>query len=510
MCNHTNVTPTHSLNILVHSTPKQRSYPTSGFARIQWPLRNRKFFQIYVFKSCLQKEGREKALAYASQLIRDTAGPLTLSEALARVAYTFEKYFKRLRRSETELREIEALLRRPASEGFPQAQYLLGLTYQELAACRERAREIGSLPDLRELASPAMRVSNLQCFVEPVNAEPERVIDIVKRERCIQSAHDGASKEACNQDEPRVLYEESFGLLRSAVEAGMVEARTALAAYYMYGIHPVPEDATRALDMLMESAKEGDSNAHVRVACYFRNMTPPNLPKALHHFKLAAGMGDMHAEHEMGCIYIMGELGQEIDYARGIKLLEKAAEKGHPDSHFILARIFCGDLLYEVYDGPIFTSNEKFCAHISTAVEAEHAGAIQFLAESIYRGNYKLERDYPRALRLLFDAAQLHAQEQNMKASGECLYTAGLMIYHGLGIQKDSKHAFFVMQAAHEFGNIPATRFLSDMYAMGDGVVKNEKMAKFLAQIAELRPNEHLIRKESSATFDELPSKKLA
>jgi TPR repeat protein len=433
-------------------------------------------FSETVFEELLEKQGRDQALAFAQKFIETSPRPISLSEAKARVAYIFEKYFKRPRKSEHELREIETLLREPAAAGFPQAQYLLGLAYRELAVLREEEYDFGCLPNLRKLLLPSGRESNLLCFLEPLSATPERIADIVKRER--------AKKEDSYKDESKALYEQSFGNIQRAAEAGMVEAKTALAAFFLYGIPPVEADPPKAIDMMLSSAKEGDPNAHTELANYFRNLNPPNLQKALRHLRLAVGMGDMHAEYEMGVMYIAGELGQEIDYARGIDLLTKAAAKGHPDSHFILARIFCGSLLHEVYDGPISTSNEKFLKHINAAIEAEHAGAMQFLAESIYRGSFNLKRDYPRALKLLFHAAQIHAEERNIDASGDCLYTAGLMIYHGLGTRRDPKHAFFVMQASCESGNLPATRFLSNMYATGDGIEKNEKMARYLAKLS--------------------------
>jgi TPR repeat protein len=444
-----------------------------------------RIFSEKVFDELLEKRGREEALAFAQQYISDDNQAMSLSSATARVAYALVKYFKKPRRSTQDLKELRELLRLPAAAGFPHAQYLLGLTYQEQATLQAREQNAAFIGDLRALASSVMRDSNLTAFPDALRNELQRARITIGTESLPSAESEDAEGRRSVGDSLDDLYDKSFHYVQLAAGSGVPEAKTALAAFFLEGIHPVRADPAKALKLLEEAADEGDLNAYVQLAAYYRETKPSNIAKALGCLKHAANMGDMHAEHELGCIYIMGDLGQDIDYAKGMDQLQKAASKGHPDAHFVLARIFCGTLLHEVYDGPIALSLKRFHHHIAIAADLEHAGAMQFLAEAIYAGKFEVERDYEKALRLFFDAAQIHAEEQNIQSAADCLYTAGMMVYHGLGIQRNAKHAFFVLQAAHELGSLPATRFLSIMYKDGDGTAKNEKMAQYLGALAD-------------------------
>jgi TPR repeat protein len=61
----------------------------------------------------------------------------------------------------------------------------------------------------------------------------------------------------------------------------------------------------------------------------------PNVPAAIHWYKMAARTGDLSAFFSLGHIAYL-----ERDYARALVWLNRAAKEGHPRSKYLLARMY--------------------------------------------------------------------------------------------------------------------------------------------------------------------------
>lgn len=413
------------------------------------------------------------------------------------------------RRAARDAQLAEELLQRPVDRGEPYAQLLLGCILRERAsealASARRDGQIGSQTAVATDASGRTLVYDS----ETVRAR-EDIAAIVRREQRQRRENGGQQEEEeeeagaesgsngdSSADQADVgalvlsLQRSAFHWLNKAAAAGERDANTALGLCYLAG-EGCEADARRAETFFLEAARRGHADAHFNLGMLYHSgidgaggkqrPRAPNKQKAHQHFKEAASLGDASAQFYLGHVYLVGDLAIKHDITTALRFLQQAAAREHAGAHYYLARIFCGDFIQDMYDGPVRADLRRFRHHIEAAARAAHPDALRYLAEAHYKGIHGVDRDYPRALSLFERAADLDDATADGGAA-DALCSAAAMRYHGLGAPKDASRAFEMYQLAAERGSVMALRNLAAMYREGDGVERDEKMASHVMRV---------------------------
>ena len=186
-------------------------------------------------------------------------------------------------------------------------------------------------------------------------------------------------------------------------------------------------------------------------------------------FALAASLGDPSAQFWLGQAYHHGDsiTGISPDAERAFALLEAAVESGHVAAwHYWASLHREGDPWLGVARDPATTR-----AFLEAAAEAGDATSCFELAHDAKEGTGGSDVDLARALHWFERAGTMgHA---------EALCAAGAMRFHGLGCaQEDKAAAAELYKQAAERGHVGAWINLADMYAAGDGVPRDEALAR--------------------------------
>ena len=192
-------------------------------------------------------------------------------------------------------------------------------------------------------------------------------------------------------------------LVREA-ENGNAEAQYELGNYYNNGIY-VKRDDTKAIIWYRKSAEQGLKISQFNMGCFYENGwgTTADKEKALYWYKKAAeqgdedaqkrinalqksGEGDANAQYELGRYYAYNEKRVEKnsfqDWMTAFKCFKKAAEQGHVQAQFELAK--CYDIGFGV------TSDmQQALFWYRKAAENGHTDAIKRLSEISNRNSKK-------------------------------------------------------------------------------------------------------------------------
>ena len=163
-----------------------------------------------------------------------------------------------------------------------------------------------------------------------------------------QKADRAAHRERCNERKlrreahmaaPPKLDFDASGLnaaaLRRAADAGNAAAMTDLANCYTFGIGSVAVDLIEAFRWKLRAVEvpAPSSAAYFNLAqCYlFGNGTPKNSVEAARLYKIAAEMGDAHAQFNLGLRLQRGE-GTPCNPVEAFTWLKRAADAGYADA----------------------------------------------------------------------------------------------------------------------------------------------------------------------------------
>jgi uncharacterized protein len=119
--------------------------------------------------------------------------------------------------------------------------------------------------------------------------------------------------------------------LTAAAEKGNPKAQTALGEMLLRGDpqHDVKQDRARALKLLEEAARKGESSAAFRLGMLLDDGdgVPQDRARAMAYFRAAAAGGASEALHNIGAAYASGR-GVKRDYAEGLAWLILAKKQG--------------------------------------------------------------------------------------------------------------------------------------------------------------------------------------
>lgn len=164
--------------------------------------------------------------------------------------------------------------------------------------------------------------------------------------------------------------------LAAAAEKGNPKAQTALGEMLLRGDpqHGVKQDRPRALKLLEEAARKGESSAAFRLGMLLDDGdgVPQDRARAMAYFRAAAAGGASEALHNIGAAYASGR-GVKRDYAEGLAWLILAKKQGAESAGEAALRAH----IQKLRKPELFTAAEKRAAEI----ERELAGKspVEFL-----------------------------------------------------------------------------------------------------------------------------------
>ena len=123
--------------------------------------------------------------------------------------------------------------------------------------------------------------------------------------------------------------EEDIKRMMNLMEKGNADAFQVHAGHYAQGIKGMPQDWTKANELLLKAGELGCAEAYSKLGYsydYGRGVEA-DKKKAKHFYELAAMKGDVHARHNLGCVE-----GQAGNMDRAYKHFMLAARSGYHES----------------------------------------------------------------------------------------------------------------------------------------------------------------------------------
>ncbi len=181
-------------------------------------------------------------------------------------------------------------------------------------------------------------------------------------------------------------------------------------------------------------------------------VTGKDYEKAKAAFEHAAKLGDLDAINALGFLYINGK-GVEINDAKGIEYLTKAAEKGHAKSQYDLGS------MYYLGVGVKRNINSAF-KWIKLSAEGGYTDAEYNLA-NMYENGHGVKTN-------LVLANEWYAKSAKSENKNSQFYIAKKHLEN-----KDFDSAYKMFKSSGENGHVEAQYYLAEMYKKGQGVVQS-------------------------------------
>ena len=259
----------------------------------------------------------------------------------------------------------------------------------------------------------------------------------------------------------------------------------AFMAYCYYNGVGVPKDEQKAYDLWIDAAEQGHREAFkfsktaadagyargqfILGRCYLYGIgTPVDIQAALKLFHQAAAQNYVHAQCELGLLYIEGNNGIEKDPAVAVQWFKLAAAQNDTESlHQFAVCLAYGEGIEQNYDEAAKIWREL--SKKSQEYPKGHPGCQCSLGSLLITKEYT-GYDLKEGLKWLRKAAeQKFAQAQTV---------LGSLFYNGFEtIESDPKQARFWLHKAAKQGDAEAQFYLAEIYFEGNGVPVDRKKA---------------------------------
>ena len=249
-----------------------------------------------------------------------------------------------------------------------------------------------------------------------------------------------------------------------AANQGYALAHLSLGSLYI-GAYPeshlrvIERDEQKALEHFQYAAEQDIPEAQYRLAMILEK-APDKLQLAVSWLMKAAAK-HKSAQCRLALMYMKGNPIISQDKARGIEMLEIAAQQGHPEALYHLGRA------YEKGDG-VAKDDVKAVELLSQAATKKYKDALLHLATKYELGD-GVSKDDTEAIRLLTLAANVEYPEAQLRLA--------IKYELGEGISKDDNQAIRLLIQAAQLGYTEAQFYLAIKYEEGDGIDKEEDKA---------------------------------
>ncbi|KAI4199519.1 MAG: hypothetical protein LQ350_004585 [Teloschistes chrysophthalmus] len=104
-------------------------------------------------------------------------------------------------------------------------------------------------------------------------------------------------------------------------------------------------DKKEAYRCYSRAAQNGHARAHYRMGMQFETSNDPS--NAIKHYTLGMEAGDSASDYRLGMMALLGQHGQQLDYARGVKLIKRSADtadENAPQGAYVLGMLQAREL----------------------------------------------------------------------------------------------------------------------------------------------------------------------
>jgi TPR repeat protein len=229
---------------------------------------------------------------------------------------------------------------------------------------------------------------------------------------------------------------------RKSAELGFPLAQATLGSLCLKGLEIPGHDIRKGIDLLSTAARSRSLSArfNLGMAYYNGDGVPKNVSQASRWFRLAVKQNFSEAQYTLGVLLIEGEENFPKEEKEGLRLLQLAADQGHPAAK---------EQLYKRGKG----KSRPNTVISSTENAPKTLDAVQLEEARKYYAGIGVAQDYARSLALFSSLAR--------KGNPEAARFLGLMLLTGRGCEKDIPNAEKWLRQASASGDKTATRILS-------------------------------------------------
>ncbi|KAI8142164.1 hypothetical protein BJV82DRAFT_714229 [Fennellomyces sp. T-0311] len=238
----------------------------------------------------------------------------------------------------------------------------------------------------------------------------------------------------------QVAANEAYRLLKRLTQyrgSHCGEAHYILGNYHGFGYFHGTRNADQAYIMYTQASKQNHGEATYRTAvCHERGLgTHQDPARAFAFYRKAAHLGHPASMYKLGIVLLEGQLGQSVHKREAVSWLQRAVE----------------------------TNSIPLAQHTLAMIQLNHPGNDD---------TGLIIEDYPYAIGLLYDAAQLGFCPSQVKL-GECFE-------HGQFVHQDMDLALYWYTKAAESGSAEASIALSGIYFTGLGALEQSDREAYL------------------------------
>lgn len=261
---------------------------------------------------------------------------------------------------------------------------------------------------------------------------------------------------------------EPLEALRKRAAAGDVDAQIRMGNRYLCGV-TVEVDLDEASKWFLLAGKSGSADGFMSLGLYYSDSANPrDVAKAMHFYELAAKLGHLEAQLNLGRFYYVGD-GVEQDYVKARKWIQKAAAQGSAQGLFLMGTLY--------FDGLGVKQNFKKAAnYYELSIAGGYACVMHNLGCMHYFGQ-GIEVDLGKASELFRLGARLKHPP--------CLCNLGACYSLGRGVHLDEREGLRLYHEAAIRGYTVAQANLAAAFALGQGCEQDIPLSYAWAKIAE-------------------------
>lgn len=228
---------------------------------------------------------------------------------------------------------------------------------------------------------------------------------------------------------------------------------------------------SQAVSYITKAADSNYATAHFYLALLYDSKTRftsfTDTAKAQFHYKHAASLGCLQAQHNLGMICLQGT-EKNNDIIEGLHTINKAARCGYAPSQTYLGLLYCS--------GIYLNRNPLKGIELLTHAAVQDNSAACFHLAKIYILGDITNQDIPKGIKLLnksVNANNIHAQ-----------YQLGIFYLHAIHVDKNTNKAVQLLSKSASKGYCNAQYVLGKLYTEGTIIKQDNDLGKKLLNAA--------------------------
>jgi TPR repeat protein len=256
---------------------------------------------------------------------------------------------------------------------------------------------------------------------------------------------------------------DAMNIVNHLAEQGHPKALFLKGMWLEFGNFGYRQDKKESFRCYLRAANAEDHRAQYRMGMFFEQTQDP--VKALIHYQRGAESGDSASNYRLGMMTLLGQMGQQQDFARGIQMLKRAAESADenaPQGAYVLGMLQARELPQISPPEVLLPYDEK-----SARINIEKAAYLGFAKAQLKMGAaYELCSmgcEFDPALSLHYNALAAKQGEAEAEMAISKWFLCG---YEGV-FKKNDELAFVYAERAAHSGLANAEFALGYFYEIG-------------------------------------------